>query len=41
MNRDMKGFLMMTGAVMTAAVILNWFSGKKTAAQATTAAQNS
>lgn len=39
MNRDVKGFLMMTGAVLTAAVIINWFTDKK-AAQATTAAQN-
>lgn len=41
MNRETKGFLLTVGAVMTAAVIMNWFSAKKTAAQAPTAAQNS
>lgn len=40
MNRETKGFLLTVGAVMTAAVIMNWFSNKKQAAQATTAAQN-
>ena len=41
MNRETKGFLLTVGAVMTAAVIMNWFSAKKTAAQSQTAVQNS